>query len=129
MKKMKLLCIVIAIITVIVVIFWLIFGDKIKVLYTSLNSFRDENLAYTFQHTPEIQPTKKISKGEEIFQFEKEENITLADGFTFQETFYTTEDFIEDTKTSALLVIQDDCIKYEKYFLGGDENTDRKSVV
>ncbi len=123
MKKMKLLCIVIAIITVIVVIFWLIFGDKIKVLYTSLNSFRDENLAYTFQHTPEIQPTKKISKGEEIFQFEKEENITLADGFTFQETFYTTEDFIEDTKTSALLVIQDDCIKYEKYFLGGDENT------
>ncbi len=123
MKKMKLLCIVIAIITVIVVIFWLIFGDKIKVLYTSLNSFRDENLAYTFQHTPEIQPTKKISKGEEIFQFKKEENITLADGFTFQETFYTTEDFIEDTKTSALLVIQDDCIKYEKYFLGGDENT------
>lgn len=123
MKKMKLLCIVIAIITVIVVIFWLIFGDKIKVLYTSLNSFRDENLAYTFQHTPEIQPTKKISKGEKIFQFKKEENITLADGFTFQETFYTTEDFIEDTKTSALLVIQDDCIKYEKYFLGGDENT------
>ena len=98
MKKMKLLCIVIAIITVIVVIFWLIFGDKIKVLYTSLNSFRDENLAYTFQHTPEIQPTKKISKGEKIFQFKKEENITLADGFTFQETFYTTEDFIEDTK-------------------------------
>ena len=123
MKKMKLLCIVIAIITVIVVIFWLIFGDKIKVLYTSLNSFRDENLAYTFQHTPEIQPTKKISKGEEIFQFKKEENITLAEGFTFQGTFYTTEDFIEDTKTSALLVIQDDCIKYEKYFLGGDENT------
>lgn len=123
MKKMKLLCIVIAIITVIVVIFWLIFGDKIKVLYTSLNSFRDENLAYTFQHTPEIQPTKKISKGEEIFQFKKEENIILAEGFTFQGTFYTTEDFIEDTKTSALLVIQDDCIKYEKYFLGGDENT------
>lgn len=39
------------------------FGKKLKTLYTSLNSFKDENLAHTFQHTPEIQPTKKISRG------------------------------------------------------------------
>lgn len=39
------------------------FGKKIKTLYQSLNSFKDENLAHTFQHTPEIQPTKK-SAGE-----------------------------------------------------------------
>ena len=45
-------------------VLWLCFGEKIKILYTSLNSFKDENLAHTFQHTPEIQPTKKINKGE-----------------------------------------------------------------
>ena len=50
-------------------VFGACFGKKIKHLYISLNSFKDENLAYTFQHTPEIQPTKKISKGENTFQF------------------------------------------------------------
>ncbi len=56
------------------------FGKKLKTLYTSLNSFKDENLAHTFQHTPEIQPTRKISRGNDVFQFLKEENAALAEG-------------------------------------------------
>lgn len=95
---------------------WLCFGEKIKILHTSLKSFKDENLAYTFQHTPEIQPTKKISRGDSPFQFLKEENVSLADSFRFKGRFYPTEGFLEDTKTSALLVVKDDVIKYEKYF-------------
>ena len=101
----------------------LCFGKKIKILYTSLNSFKDENLAHTFQHTPEIQPTKKISKGEDTFQFVKEDNTALADEFCFEDTFYSSEKFMEDTETSAMLVIKDDVIKYEEYFFGGDEKT------
>ena len=93
-----------------VVIFGACFGKKIKHLYISLNSFKDENLAYTFQHTPEIQPTKKISKGENTFQFLKEENIVLSDGFSFEDVYYPFEKFMEDTKTSAMLVIKDDII-------------------
>ena len=104
-------------------VLWLCFGEKIKILHTSLKSFKDENLAYTFQHTPEIQPTKKISRGDSPFQFLKEENVSLADGFRFKGRFYPTEGFLEDTKTSALLVVKDDVIKYEKYFYGGDPQT------
>ncbi len=104
-------------------VLWLCFGEKMKILYTSLNSFKDENLAHTFQHTPEIQPTKKISKGADTFQFVEEENIALADGFSYEGTFYPTQKFMEDTKTSAMLVVKDDVIKYEKYFFGGDKNT------
>lgn len=102
---------------------WLCFGEKIKILHTSLKSFKDENLAHTFQHTPEIQPTKKISRGNSPFQFLKEENVSLADGFRFKGGFYPTDEFLEDTKTSALLVVKDDVIKYEKYFYGGDPQT------
>ncbi len=123
MKKMKLFCMVIAIVMSVVIVLLICFWGKIKTLYTSLNSFKDENLAYTFQHTPEIQPTKKINKGEQSFDFQKEDNSPLIDGFTYQDTFYSSETFIEDTKTSAMLVIKDDVIKYENYFLGGDETT------
>ena len=92
-------------------------------VYASLNSFKDENLAYTFQHTPEIQPTKKISKGENTFQFLKENNVVLPNEFYFEGVSYPSKEFLDNTKTSAMLVIKDDVIKYEKYFLGGDENT------
>lgn len=123
MKKMKWIGIVAAVIIVVIGVGLLCFGDKIKTIYISLNSFKDENLAHTFQHTPEIQPVKKIARGEEVFRFLREENVALTDGFTFADEFYVTEEFMEDTKTTAMLVIRDDIIKYEKYFMGGDEDT------
>ena len=123
MKKMKKIGIVTVCFAVMIGIVWMGFGENIKILATSLNSFKDENLAHTFQHTPEIQPTEKISHGAANFQFLKEDNLTLVDGFCFKDGYYPVEKFIEDTKTSALLVIKDDVIKYEKYYLGGDENT------
>lgn len=123
MKKMKWIGIVAAVIIVVIGVGLLCFGDKIKTIYISLNSFKDENLAHTFQHTPEIQPVKKIARGEEVFRFLREENVALTNGFTFADEFYVTEEFMEDTKTTAMLVIRDDIIKYEKYFMGGDEDT------
>ena len=117
MKKIGIVAVCIA---VVVGVVWMGIGENIKILATSLNSFKDENLAHTFQHTPEIQPTEKISRGERNFQFLKENNIALADGFYFKDEYYPAEKFIEDTKTSALLVIKDDVIKHEKYYFGGE---------
>lgn len=122
MRKTKFLWVVISVAAV-VMIFWGFLGKRIKVLSVSLDSFKDENLAHTFQHTPDIQPTKKVSKGEKTFQFQKEENVSLAGEFTFESTSYPLKEFMENTKTSGFLVIQDDIIKYEEYFFGGDENT------
>lgn len=123
MKKMKVLCIVIAVVVTVFVVLWAVFGEKVKVLRTSLQSFKDENLSHTFQHTPEIQPTKKINKGGDAFQFIKEGEVQLAEEFTFDGAPCFVGEYIEDTKTIGLLVIRDDTIKYEKYFAGGDENT------
>ncbi len=61
MGKMKFICTVIVGGVAAAGVLWAFLGKKIKVLSTSLNSFKDENLAYTFQHTPEIQPTRNRS--------------------------------------------------------------------
>ncbi len=123
MNQIKKAGIVIAGVVVAAGIVWGLCGKKVKMLYTSLNSFKDENLAHTFQHTPEIQPTKKISAGGDVFQFSKENNVTLAEGFSYEDVYYPTADFIKNTKTTAMIVIKEDVIKYENYFMGGDENT------
>lgn len=123
MKLWKRLGIVLCCLALILGAIWFCFGERLSLLYRSLQSFKDENLAYTFQHTPEIQPTVTIQGSASPFEFAKEENIALADGFQFEGSFYPTEPFLQDTKTSALLVIQDDVIRYENYFFGGDEAT------
>lgn len=98
------------------------YRKEIKMLYTSLNSFKDENLAYTFQHMYEIQPSKKISKGASAFKF-KRDLTTLPETFTFEGKEYQTKLFLEDTKTSGFLVIKNDAIKFEQYYLGSNEDT------
>lgn len=103
---------------------FLVFGKRIKNMYVSLNSFKDENLAHTFQHTPEIQPVNIIENGDgDVFCFETGETIHLPEQFSFQGEQYSVDEFLTDTKTTALLVIKDDKIRYEKYYMGGDENT------
>ena len=123
MKLWKRLGIVLCCLALILGAIWFCFGERLSLLYRSLQSFKDENLAHTFQHTPEIQPTVTIRRSAAPFEFAKEENIALADGFQFEGSFYPTEPFLQGTKTSALLVIQDDVIRYENYFFGGDEAT------
>ncbi len=54
---------------------------KVKMLYTSLNSFKDENPgAYVPSHAGDS-ADKKISWGETFFSFLQEDNVTLAEGF------------------------------------------------
>ena len=95
MNQIKKAGIVIAGVVVAAGIVWGLCGKKVKMLYTSLNSFKDENLAHTFQHTPEIQPTRKISRGNDVFQFLKEENAALAEGFSYEGGFYPCEKFMQ----------------------------------
>lgn len=121
MKKFKIIVVTVAVIFILVSI--IKYKDKVKLIYTSLNSFKDENLAYTFQNTPKIQPVKVINKGKDTFEFNEDYSINLPKNFNFKNSAYLVDDFIEETKTTGLLIIKDDNIKYEKYYLGGDKNT------
>lgn len=123
MRKWKWFGIALGVVLVTAAVAGVLYGKKMKMLVVSLKSFRNENLAHTFQHTPEIQPTKKISRGEDTFSFQKEDNCPLAKQFVFADCSFETEAFLADTRTSALLVVKDDVIKYEQYFLGGGEDT------
>lgn len=98
------------------------YRKEIKLLYDSLNGFKNENLAHTFQNMYKIQPTKKINKGNTISKFDKNTS-SLPKSFDFKDNKFLVGDFLKDTHTSGLLVIQDGIIKHESYYLGANENT------
>lgn len=99
-----------------------IYRNELKLLYRSLNGFKEENLAHTFQHIYDIQPTSLVQRGETISEFERNES-ELPQKFTFKDESFLVEDYLKDTRTSGLLVIKDDVIKHESYDLGADEKT------
>lgn len=99
-----------------------IYKKELKLLYKSLNSFKSENLANTFQKIYTIQPTREIEKGNNVYEFEREEEVLPLE-FNFNEREFLVEDFLTDTKTSGLIIIKDNKIKHESYYLGADENT------
>lgn len=103
-------------------VFVFIYRKEIKLLYKSLSSFKEENLAYTFQNIYKIQPTREIKKGDNIYEFAKDED-KLPLKFKFNGDEFLVEEYLKDTKTSGLIVIKDDKIKHESYYLGADENT------
>lgn len=92
MKKFKIIIVVVAVILILVST--IKYKDKVKLIYTSLNSFKDENLAYTFQNTPKIQPVKVINKGEDTFEFNEDYSINLPKSFNFKDDIYSVDDFI-----------------------------------
>ena len=100
----------------------LIYGSTIRLVFRSINAFEEENLAHSFQTMHEIQPTTKIQKGEKVSEF-KYDLVPMIDSFEFNGEKLMTDEFLENTKTSGLLVVANDKIAYEKYYLGADENT------
>lgn len=99
-----------------------IYRKEIKLLYKSLNSFKDDNLANTFQNIYKIQPTREIKKGDNMYGFGRNEEGLPVD-FNFKSKKFLVEDFLKETKTSGLIVIKDNIIKNESYYLGSDEKT------
>lgn len=99
-----------------------LYRDKIKLLHRSLHAFKKKNLAFSFQNMTKLQPTKLVKASGPVFHFAREE-APLPDSFSFKDKNYLVSDFIEQTKTTGLIVIKDDVIQHEAYFMGADETT------
>ncbi len=81
---------------------WIGFGKKIKTLYISLNSFKNENLAHT-SNTPRRYSRQRKSAAERTLSSFKGDNVALADEFYFEGTMYSTENLWKTQKLPPCL--------------------------
>lgn len=65
----------------------------------------------------------EISKPENPFLFVNKSQDLAFDTIYYKETSYDFEDFIEQNKTAAFLIIKNDTILYEKYFMGREQSS------
>ncbi|WP_299774714.1 serine hydrolase [uncultured Pseudoteredinibacter sp.] len=81
--------------------------------------FNGQEQYQTFGRLAEIFPVSTMSPSPSPYTIAQGTEITLPKHFSYDGTRYSSEQFISDTDTSALLVIHQGKIRFERYWLSG----------
>jgi CubicO group peptidase (beta-lactamase class C family) len=85
----------------------------------ALNLYVGEPQHENFPHMEDQFPTRHMAASKVPFKFPEGTPTALPDEFQFAGQAQSTSQFIEDTDTSAILVLKDGVVRYEEYFLTG----------
>jgi CubicO group peptidase (beta-lactamase class C family) len=109
----KALVILAILLTMLVTLNW----DKVNRLHSVITLFDKEVIVDNFSHMEEAFWIKKITKSAKPYQFDYQEK-TLPASFEYQGKTNTVDEFLKRRATTALLVLKNDQITFEQYYLG-----------
>lgn len=103
----------------------ILLGTSCSTKKEQLKDFKEvmklENIEYTFINMDEYFPSKKVEKADQAFVFPQVKNIQLPKSFNANEVNFKTQKFLDSSYAQGLILIQNDTIKYEKYWGGQTE--------
>ena len=95
----------------------------VQSLYRVVHLFDADRIVENFRSADQLGATRIMTASSEQRPYPSGAAIELPDGFIFDKQMRSTEQFLADSWTTGLLVIQDDRIVYERYSLGHSEST------
>ena len=113
-KVLKILAIIILIITVVI----LINAKKVIRLYKVNTLFNQENIVANFQGMNKIFDVSQIKASKKPLVLGSNISYTLPATFKFQNEEFSVEQYLKESNTEGLMIIQNDTIIYENYNLG-----------
>ena len=81
-----------------------------------------------FNRLAEIYPVTTMPASAEPFQFDEGLKVTLPNSFSYKGKSVDTQAFLEETDTSAVLVLKDGKVRYERYMLTGGRDVNWLSM-
>jgi len=106
---------------VIVACIW--FYPKYKMLSHVIHLFDEDRIVSNFRSFDAVWPVSILKASSQVYKYPKGNKLALPENFNFKETTYTTKNFLKDSWTTGFLVIQNDSIVFEEYYLGNTEFT------
>lgn len=85
----------------------------------AMNLYVGEPQHENFSTMNKMFPTSAMQAAGKSFEFPEGASMELPEDFVFDGTNRTTAGFLEETDTSALLVIKDGAVRFEDYYLTG----------
>ncbi len=94
-----------------------VYRTELAQLWSVAHLFDADGIVHNFQHMDEIFPSRTVARGDDVFEFGRGA-YTLPSSFRYAGRLVDTEDFLEATTTTGLLIVQDDAILLERYARG-----------
>ena len=121
-KIFKGLAILLFLVVIIIVLFY---RQEAYRLYKVVTFFEPENISENFREIESIFPTRQVPRSTQPNSFPYANiGLVLPESFSHNDSIINTKSYLDYTLTDALLVIQNDSIKYE-YYSNGFQPTDR----
>ena len=100
-----------------------IFYPKYKMLTHTIHLFDEDRIVENFRSFDAVWPISDINKSSNPYTYPKGSAIDLPAEINYRGKSYTGQEFLKDSRTTGFIVIQNDSIVYENYFLGNTETT------
>ncbi len=84
--------------------------------------FDEENIVNNFLHLEDYFPYNSLTKSVSPYQFPKG-NMELPASIAYRNKTMSTSDYLEETRTTGLLILHRDSIQHESYYNGHTETT------
>ncbi len=98
----------------------ILFYPKLKRINHVLHLFDEDKIVENFRTLGEVYPKSELKPSPHPTIYSQGTRIDLPATFLYEGKSYNIQKFIEDSRTTGLLVLQNDSIVFEKYYL---ENT------
>ena len=96
-----------------------LYQRELRRISFAISLFSGSEQYENFNRMTELYPTTTMAAAETPYQFEDGEPISLPTSFVYKGTVVESETFLAETDTSALLVIHDGKVRFERYMLTG----------
>lgn len=90
--------------------------------YKVVTLFNEDQIVHNFRNMAGIFPYREVKRGGPVFEFGSAPQ-PLPETFAFNGKTYNTKQMLRDTWTTGLLIIKDDKIYFEEYYLGNTPDT------
>lgn len=105
------------------IIFGVWFYPKFKMVNLTMHLFDEDQIVNNFRSFNSIWPIVVMEAPKSKFVYPKGTPIKLPESFQYEGNELNTQKFLEDSWTTGFLVIQNDSLVIENYYLGNTEDT------
>lgn len=99
------------------------FYPKYKVLNHTIHLFDEDQIVQNFRSFDATFPSSYLKAPATPHLYPKRQNIDLPEAFIFGGKNYNSQQFLKDSWATGFLVIQNDTIVFEEYYLGNTESS------
>ncbi|MBI1319870.1 MAG: serine hydrolase [Candidatus Hydrogenedens sp.] len=92
-------------------------------IYVLFNLFEPDRIVENFRTMDQITETVPVHRGDEVWALEAGTPMELPESFPFGGETMSTQEFIDYTNTTGLMVLHDDRVVFEKYYRGETAET------